>query len=215
MALQAVKDTAIEYIVQGALDAVKSCLNIGVDHIKDLNVDRGMMQSLKNQKSFESMHQQNCNQSSFADEDQIRSLNSLQDLRIWSCDKLNFSGLGLRYLSSLETLFIRNSNEFAHMAHELSFLTSLEHLHLQKCHGLKSLPEGIGNLTSLRRLFIHNCPEIASLPRELQRLSALKYLYISRCPTLEIRSTKDTGEDWDKIQHIPEISIGDNRIARD
>ncbi|RWR75837.1 putative disease resistance protein RGA3 [Cinnamomum micranthum f. kanehirae] len=46
MALQVVKDTAIEYIVQGALDAVKSCLKIGVDRaenhlvkIKDSLVD--------------------------------------------------------------------------------------------------------------------------------------------------------------------------------
>ncbi|XXG52497.1 hypothetical protein AAC387_Pa03g0815 [Persea americana] len=53
--------------------------------IKDLNVDQG-------------------NQSSFADEDQIRSQSSLQELRIQHCDKLIFSGLGLRYLSSLKTL---------------------------------------------------------------------------------------------------------------
>ncbi|RWR75820.1 putative disease resistance protein RGA1 [Cinnamomum micranthum f. kanehirae] len=51
-------------------------------NIKDLNVDQGMMQSLKDQKSFESMHQQHCNQSSFADEDQKRSQSSLQVLNI-------------------------------------------------------------------------------------------------------------------------------------
>ncbi|RWR75781.1 putative disease resistance protein RGA4 [Cinnamomum micranthum f. kanehirae] len=183
--------------------------------IKDLNVDQWMMQSLKNLKSFESMHQQNCNQSSFADEDQIRSQSSLQVLMIQSCDKLIFSGLRLRYLSSLSALIINGSNEFAHVAHELSFLTSLLNLWLGGCQGLKSLPEGIGNLTSLRCLSIHNCPEMASLPRELQRLSALKELYIFGCPTLEIRCTKDTGEDWDKIQHIPLIRIGNRFIARD
>ncbi|RWR75760.1 putative disease resistance protein RGA4 [Cinnamomum micranthum f. kanehirae] len=122
--------------------------------IKDLNVDQGIMQSLKNKKSFKSMHQQNCNQSSFADEDQIRSQSSLQVLEIISCNKLIFSGLGLRYLSSLKTLIIVGSNEFAHVARELSFLTSLQYLHLEQCHGLKSLPEGIGNLTSLRNLEI-------------------------------------------------------------
>eukprot|EP00268_Persea_americana_P036782 TRINITY_DN3630_c0_g1_i1.p1 TRINITY_DN3630_c0_g1~~TRINITY_DN3630_c0_g1_i1.p1 ORF type:complete len:1178 (-),score=181.19 TRINITY_DN3630_c0_g1_i1:978-4484(-) len=248
--------------------------------IKDLNVDQGMVQSLKNLKSFESMHQQNCNQLSFANEDQIRgqsslqkllirncnklifsslglrylsslkslringsnefvhvahelsfltnlqsltlsrchglkslpegigNLTSLQDLMIWSCDKLIFSSLGLRYLSSLKFLMIDGSNEFAHMAHELSFLTNLQYLWLGRCHGLKSLPEGIGNLTSLRVLNIHSCPEMASLPRELQRLSALEELYIYEChPSLEIRCTKDTGEDWDKIQHIPRIRI--------
>ncbi|XXG52525.1 hypothetical protein AAC387_Pa03g0832 [Persea americana] len=98
--------------------------------IKGLKVDQGMIQSLKNLKSFESMHQQNCNQSSFADEDQIRSQSSLEVLSIVSCDKLIFSGLRLRYLSSLETLSIWNSNEFAHVAHELSFLTSLQYLWL-------------------------------------------------------------------------------------
>ncbi|XXG52523.1 hypothetical protein AAC387_Pa03g0832 [Persea americana] len=277
--------------------------------IKDLNVDQGMMQSLKKLKlmnisfcgqlqfflmgphnltSFESMHQQNCNQSSFANEDQIRgqsslqkllirncnklifsglglrylsslkslringsnefvhvahelsfltnlqsltlsrchglkslpegigNLTSLQDLMIWSCDKLIFSSLGLRYLSSLKFLMIDGSNEFAHVAHELSFLTNLQYLWLGRCHGLKSLPEGIGNLTSLRVLNIHSCPEMASLPRELQCLSALNELVIYECPTLETRCMKDTGEDWDKIQHIPRISInGCDLIARD
>ncbi|RWR75836.1 putative disease resistance protein RGA4 [Cinnamomum micranthum f. kanehirae] len=185
--------------------------------IKDLNVDQGMMQSLKNLKSFESMHQQNCNQSFFADEDQIRSHSSLQDLNILYCDKLIFSGLGLRYLSSLERLRIWNNNEFAHAAHELSFLTSLQSMWLDGCHGLKSLPEGIGNLTSLRELIIHSCPEMVSFPRELQRLSALKELIIYEChPSLEIRCTKDTGEDWDKIQHIPSVKInGRDLIARD
>ncbi|KAJ8635224.1 hypothetical protein MRB53_009491 [Persea americana] len=154
---------------------------------KDLNVDQGMMQSLKNLKLFESMHQQNCNQSSFVDEDQIRSQSSLQRLDILSCDKLIFSGLGLRYPSSLELLIIKESNEFAHVAHELSFLTSLQELQLIECHGLKSLPEGIRNLTSLESLKIRNCPEMASLPRELQCLSALKQLSIGGChPSLEI-----------------------------
>ncbi|KAJ8635234.1 hypothetical protein MRB53_009501 [Persea americana] len=175
--------------------------------IKDLNVDQGMMQSLKNLKSFESMHQQICNQSSFTDEDQIRSQSSLEKLSIAYCNKVIFSGLGLRYLSSLKTLNIWDSNEFAHVAHELSFLTSLQELTLGQCHGLKSLPEEIGNLTSLRYLTIGGCSEMASLPRELQRLSALNELTIYGCPTLEIRCTKDTGEDWDKIQHIPRILI--------
>ncbi|KAJ8635207.1 hypothetical protein MRB53_009474 [Persea americana] len=184
--------------------------------IKDLNVDQGMMQSLKNLKSFESMHQQNCNQSSFADEDQIRRQSSLQRLQILSCDKLIFSGRRLRYLNSLKTLDISDINEFAHVAHELSFLNSLQSLSLDRCHGLKSLPEGIGNLTSLRYLDISYCPEMASLPRELRCLSALKDLYIYQChPSFEIRCTKDTGEDWDKIQHIPHIKIGGHLIARD
>ncbi|RWR75771.1 putative disease resistance protein RGA4 [Cinnamomum micranthum f. kanehirae] len=172
--------------------------------IKDLNVDQGMV------------HQQNCNQSSSADEDQIRSQSSLQELVILFCDKLIFSGLGLRYLSSLKTLNIWDSNEFGYVAHELSFLTSLQRLSLQKCHGLKSLPEGIGNLTSLQLLRIFDCPEMASLPRELQRLSALKKLCINGChSSLKIRCTKDTGDDWDKIQHIPHIEIWGNLIARD
>ncbi|XXG52500.1 hypothetical protein AAC387_Pa03g0817 [Persea americana] len=183
--------------------------------IKDLNVDQGMVQSLKNLKSFESMHQQNCNQLSFANEDQIRIQRSLRLLIIKYCDKLIFSGLGFRYLSSLQTLIIFRSNEFAHVAHELSFLTSLEELWLDRCHGLKSLTKGIGNLTSLRSLYIDNCLEMVSLPRELQRLSALKDLSICGCPTLEIRCTKDTGEDWDKIQHIPRIMIGGHHFTRD
>jgi hypothetical protein len=42
----------------------------------------------------------------------------------------------------------------------------------------------------------------------IQHLSSLESLIITGCPTLVERCKEGTGEDWDKIAHIPELKIG-------
>ncbi|XP_016652641.1 PREDICTED: putative disease resistance protein RGA1 [Prunus mume] len=69
------------------------------------------------------------------------------------------------------------------------------------------LEEGIGNLKSLQFLSILNCPKLASLPEGLRCLASLKRLTIVDCPILKQRCQKETGEDWSKIAHIPDICI--------
>lgn len=41
----------------------------------------------------------------------------------------------------------------------------------------------------------------------MQHLSELDYLFIRDCPKLEARCTEGSGSEWDKISHIPIISI--------
>ncbi|XP_072996968.1 putative disease resistance protein RGA3 [Typha latifolia] len=87
-------------------------------------------------------------------------------------------------------------------------LTSLETLEISYCKFLATLPEWLGELSSLRSLEIEGCRLIDRLPESIQRLTALETLDIERCSeSLKKRIEKETGEDWDKISHIPNIRI--------
>ncbi|XP_072974690.1 putative disease resistance protein RGA4 isoform X3 [Typha angustifolia] len=87
-------------------------------------------------------------------------------------------------------------------------LTSLESLEIDRCKSLATLPEWLGELCSLRSLEIKGCRLIDHLPESIQRLTALETLHIRQCSeSLEKCTEKETGEDWDKISHIPNIRI--------
>ncbi|KAH9688990.1 hypothetical protein KPL70_015297 [Citrus sinensis] len=60
----------------------------------------------------------------------------------------------------------------------------------------------------LSSLTIWSCRKLKALPDHLLQKTTLQKLHIRRCPILEERCRKETGEDWPKIRHIPEISIG-------
>ncbi|WJX63608.1 hypothetical protein P8452_48471 [Trifolium repens] len=113
------------------------------------------------------------------------SLQSLQLLNIWNCK-------GLRCLPE----------------EGIQNLTSLETLSIQNCKGLRCLPEGIRNLASLETLSIFHCKGLRCLPEGIRHLTSLESLRIDECPTLEERCKEGTGEDWDKIAHIPYLTIG-------
>ncbi|ONI20414.1 hypothetical protein PRUPE_2G014000 [Prunus persica] len=89
-------------------------------------------------------------------------------------------------------------------------LTNIVNLRISDCTKLASLPEGMGNFKSLQLLGIWACPNLASLPEGLLCLASLKKLIIENCPILKQKYQKETGEDWSKIAHIPEISIYDS-----
>lgn len=65
---------------------------------------------------------------------------------------------------------------------------------------------------SLSQLHISDCPDLMSLPDGVKRLNMLKQLEIEECPNLERRYKKETGEDWLKRAHIPEIVINSEEI---
>ncbi|XP_050259698.1 putative disease resistance protein RGA4 [Quercus robur] len=73
---------------------------------------------------------------------------------------------------------------------------------------LESLPEEwFKNLTSLQTLHIWWCPNLTSLPEGMSHLTSLQRLEIINCPQLKQRCEKENGEDWDKISHIPNLTI--------
>ncbi|XP_050262627.1 putative disease resistance protein RGA1 isoform X5 [Quercus robur] len=162
----------------------------------------------------------------------LQNLHSLRTLNIWKCNNLlSLPMNGLQGLSSLRSLYIGSCNKFCSLSEGIQYLIALEDLNINLCPKLISLPEGIqhltalhclqigdsedlsslpkqiGCLTSLSYLGIGECPNLMSIPDELQNLTALETLTIDGCPHLEKRCKKDSGEDWHKISHIPDIVI--------
>ena len=48
---------------------------------------------------------------------------------------------------------------------------------------------------------------VSALPENMGNLSALTHLTIEGCPELVNRCKRGTGEDWNKIPHVPDLYI--------
>ncbi|PNY07063.1 NBS resistance protein [Trifolium pratense] len=141
----------------------------------------------------------------------------LSKLIINSCPKL-----GLPCLQSLNNLYVKGcNNELLRSISTFCGLTTLtlelpnqpfnialEHLEFSHCDELELLPEQIWNsLQSLRTMWIGNCKGLRCLPEGIRHLTSLEVLTIHECPTLEERCKEGTGDDWDKIAHIPKLRL--------
>ncbi|XP_021986642.1 disease resistance protein RGA2 isoform X2 [Helianthus annuus] len=107
-------------------------------------------------------------------------------------------------LPKLEDLELRKCDKLISLPDNLP---KLEDLLLTMCDKLISLP---CNLPSIRKLEIVNCDGLLSLPDEIQSFKDLNKLEIRNCYHLCKRCTRNTGEDWPKISHIPDLSIIDD-----
>ena len=58
-----------------------------------------------------------------------------------------------------------------------------------------------------KKLEISLCRELRSLPSSIQRLTNLSSLLIGECPYLKKQCKRETEEDWQYINHIPEIHL--------
>ncbi|KAJ4836596.1 hypothetical protein Tsubulata_030483, partial [Turnera subulata] len=136
---------------------------------------------------------------------------NLQELEIDQCSKLIAARMqwDLQMLSSLSSFSIRSleGDDVESFPEETLFPSSLTSLRIYGLRKLKSLDyKGFQHLTNLRKLTIIGCDELQSLPQEGLPFS-LKSLDIWICSLVEKRCQQQTGEDWPKIAHIPDIRI--------
>ncbi|KAK2966751.1 hypothetical protein RJ640_001075 [Escallonia rubra] len=139
----------------------------------------------------------------------------LRNLTISSCDNLG-SSPGLPYLTRLEYLTLSYCRKLDLNMDEESIrehgggLTSLQLLDIFSLPNLVTFPQWLvpSAANTLKHLYLQFCENLMSLP---EGLYALKNIVIVLCPQLEERLLRETGEDWHKIAHVPEIYLIGNR----
>ncbi len=176
-------------------------------HLEFCNNLESLPEGLQNLHSLQELYIESCYNLLSFPMNGLRGLSSLRRLRIFSCYKISSLSEGIKYLTALEDLQIRACWELSSLPEGIQHLTSLRSLQITYCYSLSSLPKQIGSLRALSSLDIRFCSNLMSIPDELQNLTALKRLSIVLCPHLERRCKKDSGEDWHKIAHIPNIDI--------
>ena len=146
---------------------------------------------------------------------QIRKLTRLTSLEISHFENIKtpLSQWGLSRLTSLKRLWISgmfpDATSFSDDPHSILFPTTLTSLILSRFQNLESLASlSLQTLTSLEQLGIESCPKLRSiLPREGLLPDTLSRLQAWRCPHLTQRYSKEEGDDWPKIAHIPCVEM--------
>jgi hypothetical protein len=141
----------------------------------------------------------------------LQQLTSLQRLKLVYCPELEFANdedeMQWQGLKSLFSLHFSRLPKLLSLPSGLQHATSLENLKIDFCNNLTALPDWIHNCKSLKVLEIFGCSNLTSLPEGMGRLTSLQRLKIKDCPILLRRCKRDTGEDWAKISHIPELDL--------
>ncbi|WVZ10609.1 hypothetical protein V8G54_015139 [Vigna mungo] len=158
----------------------------------------------------------------------LEGLTSLRTLDIYECKKLKSLSEGVGHLACLESLRISKCPELVALPSNMSQLSALRNVLIQYCcaailDGLQrvpslrvldiecctctSLPDWLGDMNTLEELSIWDCKELRSLPSSIQRLTNLSYLTIFECPHLKKRCKRETGKDWQYINHIPKLFV--------
>jgi len=137
----------------------------------------------------------------------LQQLTSLQRLKLEDCPELEFANdedeMQWQGLKSLFSLRFSGLPKLLSLPSGLQHATTLENLEIDNCKNLTAVPDWIHNCKSLKVFKISRCSNLTSLPEGM----GLQRLQIYRCPILLQRCKRDTGEDWAKISHIPELDL--------
>ncbi|TYH81365.1 hypothetical protein ES332_D03G195500v1 [Gossypium tomentosum] len=144
---------------------------------------------------------------------QLQLLSTLKYLTIEEFQGIEAFPEWLGKLSSLRYLYLSGFGKLKSLPHQLQLPSALEDLTMSRFHEIEALPELLGNLSSLRRLHINSCNKLMYLPSVdvMRSLSKLKTIDILMCPQLETRCERESGPEWSKISHIPQIIINGRR----
>ncbi|TYH06596.1 hypothetical protein ES288_A08G167400v1 [Gossypium darwinii] len=133
---------------------------------------------------------------------------NLLSLEIWYCKELKdpVSKWNLHTLTSLREFSIAGGPDMVSFPHECLLPPTLVSIYMASLNNLKSLTVSLQNLLSLEELEVVECPKLRNLQRE-GLPATLGRLCIRNCSLLENRCSRDKGEYWPLIAHIPCIEI--------
>ncbi|KAK1364472.1 NB-ARC domain-containing protein [Heracleum sosnowskyi] len=126
---------------------------------------------------------------------------SLKSMSLHDCQGLKSLTLGV----ALEVLEVESILPAGEDDLRLSItFPVLTELYITDFEGVKALPDSLAKLPCLKELHIMNCENLTSLPT-FEECDSLGNLTISGCSILKERCRKESGPEWFKIQHIPNI----------
>ncbi|XP_044496195.1 putative disease resistance protein RGA3 [Mangifera indica] len=196
------------YLPRGMLQNLTSLHSVTIRNFSKL---KGLPTELQQLSSLRSLNLINCPELVALPEG-IKRLSSLQHLTISGADL----GVQLEFNSKIPTDFSQatycsyrpaSKAKLAVLPEVLRHIPALQSFCISSYPDLALLPDWLGDLTSLQSFYIYYCPKLSSLPASIQSLSNLQKLEIYYCPELVKRCEKETGEDWYKVAHIPNVTV--------
>ena len=154
----------------------------------------------------------------------MESFIALRMLAIRNCPSLIYLSPSIKLLTALEVLLIDDCEKLDQFMdgegegqEDTQSFESLRILRFSNLPGLKALSRWLLHGTTsntLHQLDILDCPNFKALSETvLQKFTHLPKLEIEDCPELIERCKPETGEDWQKNAHIPEIYLDGENIS--
>ena len=152
----------------------------------------------------------------------MESLIALRMLQINNCPNLISLPPNIKFLTKLEILVIGECRKLEFMDGEVEGQENIQSFGSLRILVFYDLPQLVAlprwllcgtTSNTLHQLSILDCPNIKALPETgLQKFTHLQKLEIQHCLELLERCNPEMGEDWQKIAHIPEIYLDEEKI---